>query len=258
MNKDGKFLKEWQTQFFSYILGFEQSFTNSIAPIGSLSERSCCEIYKRGYKARLVESLGVTFEATWWVLGDDEFMRLATEFISITISKNYDLSDYGAEFPNFLHKSSVSSEIPFISELAKFEWHFKNIFHSANISENGKSLLESLRRDPSAILGLQKSCELWRSNYSIYEIWKRRGEDVATISQIDWSVKESLILYKADHKIYIKNLNEFDYVLLHFFEKKSTLEGAIQKYRVQFGDPKPEHITNFFSQFGALGILRIE
>lgn len=258
MNKEGKFLKDWQTQFLSYILGLEQSFVHSIAPISSLSEKSCCEIYKRGYKARLIESLGVTFEATWWVLGDDDFMRLASDFISSNLSKNFDLADYGSDFPKYLLRDSITSEIPFISELANFEWRFKNIFHSVNIRENGKNLLMSLQSDPSVTISLQKSCELWHSNYSIYEIWKRRGEDVTTISQIDWSEKESLILYKAEHKIYIKNLNKFDYILLRFFEEKSTLESAVQKYRVHFGDPEPELITNFFSKFGSLSILSVE
>ena len=51
-------LEKWQVHFLSYILGIEQNFLNEATSMNELPVRSCADIYKRGYKARLVESLG--------------------------------------------------------------------------------------------------------------------------------------------------------------------------------------------------------
>ena len=44
---------------------------------GSLTNEEALKVYSLDYKARMQEALGQNYEATWLVLGDDEFLSYA-------------------------------------------------------------------------------------------------------------------------------------------------------------------------------------
>ncbi len=102
----------------------------SITPGGSLLSADSLDVYRHGFIVRLTESLGDIYEAVWWVTGDEEFFRLAKMFILSKPSHAYNLSSYGHEFPEFLRIERPLPDLPFLPDLAQFEWLFKDIFHT--------------------------------------------------------------------------------------------------------------------------------
>lgn len=248
-------LENWQIHFLNYIEGIDQqSFLNQATPISNLSIRSSADIYKRGYKARLIESLGETFQATWWVLGDEDYLKLAEEFVKKNPSRSYDLSDYGNEFPAFLKSSSTIGEIPFISELARFEWNFKFLFHSAD-APNAENFLNRLSQDPNMKLHLPPSTILWKSDFPIYNIWKRREGPISSLNDINLDIKEYLLCRKLNGTVHITHLEEPEFQLLQQFESPSSIDEAVNHYQKFFGELNIESIQNLFSRIGALGVL---
>lgn len=249
-----KTLESWQVHFFSYILGIEQSFLNEVTPIAELSTKASVDIYKRGYKARLIEGMGETFEAVWWVLGDEDYLKLAGEFVESIPSRSYDLSEYGQEFSEFLKTSPVIGEIPFVSELARFEWIFKELFHAANISRVD-SFLSLLGQNPDLKLRILPSIVLWKSDFSIYEIWKRRSGDVSELNGIDIEMKDHILCRKIDDKVHMTYLEESELRLLEQFENPRSIDEAVTKYQGLYGELSPESIQSLFSRIGSLGVL---
>ena len=247
-------LKAWQVHFFSYIMNIEQSFLSTVNSMNELSVQSCADIYKRGYNARLVESLGDTYSATWWVLGDDDFLNLANQFVGNFPSRSFDLSDYGEEFFAFLKSSPVIAEIPFISDLAAFEWNFKSLFHSNDVpaSENIFSLIGS---NPDVKVRLLPSIILWKSDFAIYEIWKRREENINSLNEIDLDMSESILCRKLDGKVHMSYLEDSEFRMLKQFETPRSIEDAVTQYQNRFGELTPESIQSLFSRIGVLGVL---
>ena len=247
-------LKNWQVHFFSYIMNIEQSFLSKAISMNELSVRSCADIYRRGYSARLVESLGDTYSATWWVLGDEDFLKLANEFVGNIPSRSFDLSDYGEEFSNFLKSSPVIAEIPFVSDLASFEWNFKLLFHSKDVPavENIFNLIGS---NPDVKIRLLPSTVLWQSGFAIYEIWKRRESNVASLNEIDLDMRESILCRKLDGKVHMSYLEESEFRMLKQFETPRSIEEAVINYQNLFGELTPESIQSLFSRIGVLGAL---
>ncbi|MEK6555050.1 MAG: DNA-binding domain-containing protein [Bdellovibrionota bacterium] len=249
-----KALESWQVHFFSYILGLEQSFLNEITPIAKLSARDSVDIYKRGYKARLIEGMGETFEAVWWVLGDEEYIKLAGEFVGNIPSRSFDLSEYGQEFSKFLKTSPIIGEIPFISELARFEWIFKELFHSANISKVD-NFLSLLGQNPDMKLRLLPSVILWRSDFSIYEIWKRRSGEVSELNELEIKMMDHILCRKIEDKVHMTHLEESELRLLEQFENPRSIDEAVTKYQSLYGELSPDAIQSLFSRIGSLGVL---
>ncbi|GEM_PF-3137414 len=249
-------LKPWQVSFLNYILNIEQSFLSAANSMNDLSVGSCADIYKRGYNARLVESLGDTYSATWWVLGDEDFLELASGFVREIPSINYDLSDYGEEFFDFLKDRPVIAEIPFVYDLARFEWNFKSLFHSQD-SPVEENIFGFIGANPDAKIRLLPSIILWQSNFAIYKIWKQREGDITSLNEIDLDIGESILCRKLAGKVHMSYLEESELRMLNQFLIPRSIEEAVISYQNLFGELTPESIQSLFSRIGALGVLGV-
>lgn len=258
MKQKHHYLQTWQIQFLGYVLESEEQFIEQIKPLPGMSAIDCADIYSRGYKARLMEVLGDTFEATWWILGDENFFSFAQMFVSTHPSKSYDLSDYGIEFPKSLQSNPVIQEIPFLFELAKFEWLFKELFHSADLENSENILLYTLNANPQASLAIKPSVKLWHSEYSVYDIWRQRSSDVSSLHNLKWHKDQHLILRKSNGQIYVTALDRDEFNFLSCFHEAATLESAAENYQEKFGTLTAETAQNLFSQIGDMGILSVE
>lgn len=248
-------LEDWQSNFLGHLSSLDSEFANQVVPIAKMTPEECCFVYKRGYRARLIETLGDTFEATWWVLGDDDFFKLAQDFVDHIPSRSFDLSDYGSEFPTYLDQHPVSKEISFISAIARFEWQFKELFHSSSITPDIDGLVKALSDDESTSLSIHSSCRIWSSPHSVYEIWKRRGEDISQVQDINWESPQDLLLYKFDQKVHVKEITAAQREFLLAFENGSPLGEAAERALTTTGEIDPALVQKFFAEFGPLGIL---
>ena len=253
-NENNENLESWQTHFFGYLLGLEQNFLTQALPMKGLSTQQCVEIYKRGYQARLVESLGDTFSATWWVIGDDDYFKIAGDFVGHIPSRSCDLSDYGKEFPEYLKNIPISSEIPFVPDLARFEWNFKTLFHSKDMARD-KNILSQLSENPNLKLRLLPSVTLWRSNYSIYEIWKRRESNISSLNEVEIGKPENILCQKVEGKVHMNYLEESEFKMLMQFESPRSIDEAVALYEISSGKLNSETIQGIFSKIGSLGVL---
>lgn len=248
-------LSQWQKVFLDCIQEQENDFVQRAKPIKKLSIEKCAEIYRLGYMTRLTESLGESFEATWWVLGDEDFFKSAREYIRQMPSQSYDLSAYGESFVDFLKKHQ--DEIPFIYELALFDWVFKKMFHAPE-QKSQENLIEVLSENPNARLQLSSPSQLWQSKFSVYPIWRLRGQDISQLKNIEWQKNEYLLLQKNSEGVQVSVLSELEYRLLREFERPSTLEEAISSFQKKYDELAPELAHGCFIQFGTYQVLQPE
>ncbi|HEX4924641.1 MAG TPA: DNA-binding domain-containing protein, partial [Bdellovibrionales bacterium] len=140
-----------------------------LKPGGRLTLRAALGVYSGGYVARLTEALGETFEAVWWVLGDREFFALAKAFIAGNDSRTYNLSSYGEAFPAYLRHAGPPSA-PFLHDLARFEWLFRESFNEPPPAPFDHAELHLLHERSDVVLKFQKNVRLFSAPYSVYPI----------------------------------------------------------------------------------------
>lgn len=99
------------------------------------------------------------------------------------------------------------------------------------------------------------SVVLWKSDFSIYEIWKRRSGDVSELNGIDIEMKDHILCRKIDDKVHMTNLEESELRLLEQFENPRSIEEAVTKYQSMYDKLSPESIQSLFSRMGSLGVL---
>ncbi len=251
----GKRLNRLQERFFAAIKNDSDSILVDIIPASKLSPSDCVQIYSRGYAARLTEALGETFEATWWVLGDEDFFSLCQQYIQGTPSFHYDLSDYGTDFPDFLVKQSQAVEISFIAELAKFELLFKEIFHKGDVMSQAVDWSSVVTLNDNFKLKLSPSASLVASQFPIYTIWKNRAEALDCMSEIDLSKSENLLMYKQNSQVFVRSLENDEFILMLAFAEQKTLGDALERLLLKKPETTPERIQEIFSTIAQLGVF---
>ena len=228
---------------------------NGIIAGGSLSSDAALEVYRTGHIVRLTEALGETFEAIWWVAGDDDYFRLAKEFLLAQPSSSYNLSDFGKPFPDFLDKRQPFSDLPFLADLARFEWLFKEVFHLPPHTSVTPDHFQQHTLSGNLRLSFGPSVRLFRSPYSVYEIWKLRGTIQESLSEKDWGKPQWLLCYKYQQQVYIKHLSEPEYLLLNHLCSGASIEESLERTLQDFSDITASTVSDLFKVINHTGIV---
>lgn len=238
------------------------SFYKEIDPIGEMTSQESFAIYQRSYKARLIEVLGETFEACWWVLGDDLFFKIAELYINKFPSQIYDLDQYGDLFPKFLAdvaiEWSLDQEIDFLSDLAYFEWQFKSIFHKKNPSEKSVDLSSIISGSIKQNIMLLDSIKLYKSKKNVYEVWKLRKSPQCALSEINIYQPLKAVIYKMNSQVYVRILSNLEYFTLDFIEKNRNLNHLFESIIFNFPSINENEVSALFSFLNSLPLLSLQ
>lgn len=199
----------------------------AVAGGGRLTAEQAVAVYRDGYPARLTEALGETYECCWRVLGDDAFMAAAKDFIARTPSRSHNLSDYGEGFPAFLESRPDSEDAPFLGDLARFEWTFKELFHAKAHPVIAPAALAAKAR-PDAVLSLGSAVRLLSLRFRVHDIWRRDRSDDTPLAPSAWEGAERLILYKKEgNPIFVRSLTAPEHAALSALGAGIPLQEAL-------------------------------
>ena len=238
-----KELKKYQNDFMGLIRekGGEDLLAR-ILPIGKISNRQVVEVYQNDYTSRLTEALGETFEATWFSLGDEDFFKVAKEYIHKNPSQVKDLNNYGESFPAFLE--DYDSTMPWLKELAQFEWDFWNLFHFEGflpIDVFSKIKEEELL---SSRFAFQETLMIRSWDYSLFNIWKNRDDVEITPDELKLNEGQNILLFKQKDDLDVR-YHEFSdgqfQILKRLFEGFPLLQ-ALEEAEIE----DPSQVSELF------------
>lgn len=216
----------FQKEFLKGVLvkDVSKELLDEMIPIGELTSSQVMGVYQEDYRARLFEVLGENFETCWFVLGDEDFMAIANEYVESHPSKFTNLLHYGEDFPQFIAKRAP--EISFINKLAQFELNFWSLFHSRDNSINfiPAQLGEDIFATP---INLEDNHFLYESDIEISSLWRMRKGDIEK-SFDEIQNKERIVVYKREEKNQIQVLAEGHYQLLLNLKECKTIEQAVE------------------------------
>ena len=212
-------------------------------------------MYANGVVVRLAEALGETFEAVWWVCGDEYFFQLAKHYIVTHPSQTYNLSCYGQDFPDFLEQTSLFPDLPFLRDLARYEWAFKELFHRGQQESVSGDALQSLANESSLYFQFVQSSQLFSSRYAIYDLWKLRGTAHAGKPPVEWNRPQRLVLYKHHHQIFVHEVGQYEFQILDSLQAGRTLEESLTLISEQNGEINQDQVSQLFQFMVSSGII---
>lgn len=206
----------------------DPDFVASVTGGGKLGAEEAVEVYQRGYPARLTEALGETYEGCWRVLGDEGFFAAAKDYIARNPSLSHNLSDYGSAFPEFLEARPGAEDAPFLGDLARFEWAFKELFHTKPHESLPAAALASAAR-PDAVLRLGGAVRLLSLRHRVHGIWRRDRKDDTPLEPSEWEGAERLLLYKKEaNPIFVRALTVPEHAALAALASGKPLAEALE------------------------------
>lgn len=254
-------LKDYQQLFSQAALEGDQSesyprLLETLTPGGTLTGPDAIGVYANGVTVRLTEALGETFEAVWWVCGDEDFFALTKHFIQAQPSTTYNLSKYGKEFPEFLDEVSPFPDLPFLGDLARYEWLFKELFHTGQHESVSPDSIQSLTEDATIRFRFGHAVRLFASRYAIYDLWKLRGTAHEGEPPAEWDHPQFLLLYKKDRQIYINEVGEAEFSVLNALGEGQSIETALHSATEAHPIFSQEHISQLFQMVFHTGIIQ--
>lgn len=219
-------LETLQRRFVAAVLERDGALAAGVSGGGKLTSEGAVDVYRRGYPARLTEALGETYERVWRVLGDDDFFAACSAFIPTERSVSHNLSDYGRTFPDFLSARAEFAHAPFLGDLARLEWAFKDLFHARGHESLPAEELARLAA-PSARFVFGAAVALLSLGHRVHAIWTRSLEDDSPLDPESWRGREDLFLYKKNGRVFSRRLTPPEAAALTALRAGRPLEEAL-------------------------------
>lgn len=209
-------MKHFQNIFLSAVLNheFDSELLKLIEPAGTLSVEESIKVYQGDYSSRMMEALGQNYEATWVLLGDENFFSLGKKYIDSHPSTFKNLSSYGHHFDIFLEEEKVEVEV---IQMAAFEKAFWKYFHRA---PSQKSVVQNIEK-------VEFNCDFFisHSEIGLYDLWLLRETPPDSLN--DFLLEEYLCVFKKESRVEVQKISRIQYQLLDILRKTHTLNETI-------------------------------
>ncbi|MEB3340826.1 DNA-binding domain-containing protein [Okeania sp.] len=164
---------------------------NNLTPAESLA------IYHNNVVGNLSNTLVSIYPVCCQLLGEKFFNATGLKFIEKFPCLSPDLGDYGEEFADFLANFEPVKDLPYLSDVARLEWHWHRIFAGENTNGLDFQTLGEIPQEKwgELIFYLPKNSVLLESIYPIHRIWQ--------VNQSDYQGDEVVSLDEGGVKIFL-------------------------------------------------------
>lgn len=192
------------------------------------------KIHRDNFVISLTQVLASTFPSVRRVLGFEICNKVAADFIARQPPCKPQLLDWGGEFPEFLEKSPLAVDRPWLPDLARIDWARNEAYFSADAIPVTHSDIAAVAVDRYENLKfvLLPSVRVFRSNFPITALWSaatmlRKSEFTAL------GPAEAVLVLRPAQVVMHRAITSGDQTLLEALDRSETLaraaEAAYQK-----------------------------
>jgi hypothetical protein len=205
---------------------------------GKLTASRRVEIYRHNVMTNLRNALRDIFPVINKIVGDAFFLHAADLFIRDTPSRSGDLNQFGREWPDFLAQYPHASELPYLPDVARLEWHWHEAFHAVEADALDLARLADIPADEHGSLRFQlhPSVRLISSVYPILRVWEVNQPEFEGDMTVDWNAVGDHLLIRRENidarslmaEIALESLPAASLAFLSALTQRETLEVAAE------------------------------
>lgn len=222
-------LRELQRLFYDAIATQNPDRIQQLKPQMRSTEHLSFERGLSAYQGSLVGKLSRALEEIYPVccrlVGVQFFTAMARQYIRRYPSQSPDLGDYGEQLPEFVAQFEPAASLPYLSDVARLEWHWHRIFNSADQPGLDLAALGQVPPDrwPELVLQLPDNSVLMTSLYPVHRIWQSNQTDASNPETIDLDEGDvHLFLWRDQYETRIDLPNAVEWQLLQAFASGDT------------------------------------
>lgn len=142
----------------------------SIGPSIRGDAKQRLSIYRNNVNLTLMDALAETYRAIYHLVGEEYFQLLAMGYIERTPANSANLNDYGASFDAFIAEHPVAKQLPYLVDMARYEWAWQRSFYAADAQPACSEMLQTL--DDESVITLHPSVQCVQLTYPAEAIWR--------------------------------------------------------------------------------------
>jgi Putative DNA-binding domain len=162
-----------QGDFQAYLLRGTEAVTAHLLGTARVPLETRLGIYAGAYRSRLAEALAANYPALAKLL-DEDFHRLASEYVRTYDSPFFSIRYYGDELARFLAAHEDYTAAPVLAELARWEWAMSCVFDAADAQPLTHAALARVPPEQWAQLRFQwhPSVQRLALHWNVPQIWQ--------------------------------------------------------------------------------------
>ena len=199
-------LRELQAAFADQVAGRDRADLVEEVVGDSMSAEARLRVYRHHVAHSLGSALAATFATVQALVGDAFFRSMVQGFIGQTLPTQPVLDEYGADFPAFVAGYEPAASLPYLADIARFDWALNVAFHSPVGRRLAAADLARIaaERLPSLSLAVPEGATLIGSRYPLDRIWNasQSGATAGTVD-LDDGGADLLVLRRSDDAAFI-------------------------------------------------------
>lgn len=219
-------IKQLQRQFSDTLLYKNDQIAQQIKPKKAFTSNDLLQIYRNNFVMGVTEALSATYQHTLSLVGETFFNAVARQFILSHPPQENNMMTYGKGFSEYLHDLEQLKELPYVAEMARFEWLLEQ---TTNKKLQTFSLdIEQLKLIPTdqlenIVFQIATQVSLFSSKQNIqhlYDMIIRQQIQETDLNQICY-----LALKKQENfSVELISLSEAEFLLLQQIMQQKTME----------------------------------
>lgn len=229
-------LNKLQLKFSEALLYRNTLIENEIQEKTAFSSHELLQIYRNNFVIGVTEALAVTYRHTLALVGDAFFNTAARQYILQQPPQENNIINYGDGFSDYLHTLTQLQSMPYIAEMAGFEWLLEQ---TSNLQIEEKRLdITQLAVIPEQkfaeiIFQMPLQLNLFASKQDIWQLYQMLINN--SVQETDLAHSCYIALKKqADFSVELIKLNKDEFSLLQQISQQRSLGEITQDHLQQF------------------------
>jgi putative DNA-binding protein len=227
------------------------TFEGLVLPSATLSAAERVDIYRRSYRARLLQSLQTMFPSLLRALGEELFNRFASDYLRQHPPHGYTLDRLADDFPRHLAETRPDADAPparreqwpdFIVELATLELAFLKVFDGHGVEGRRLPAAPDIAAlSDEGILAARPvpvpCLRLFAFSYPVhaYLLGARRGES----PRLPAPAESFVCVTRRDYRVLMYELTSTQYEFMRALDGRLSVARALGQVSLSVEPPRP-------------------
>ncbi len=196
-----------------------------------LQKQRRLQIYRNNVQTGLTDALRAVYPMTQRLIGEACFCFTAQHYLEMYPSTSSSLLDFGNHFPEFVAVFPALQSLPYLTDVARLEGNYHEVFHAADAPNLNLMLLGTIsEQDYDTIqFQLHPSSKLFSSSFPILKIWQFCLNNLAEETLELSSEGINLLVIRRNLEIIFEELTTGEFWFLTALSQGKVLKDACEQ-----------------------------
>ena len=224
-------LRQFQSDFINAVTDSSNAddlkIHQHLQQLPALTGEQQLSIYQSSIMNTLTDALQMIYPVCRQLTGEDFFRTLCRHYIHATPSRSADIANYGEQLSEFIQQYPAAQSIPYLSEMAAFEWLYHRAFYAHDGAAFDFSIFQQYTEQQLMYGKFYLPCSLQTLNCyypvdSIWEMHKINTIENLTISRSNFYI----IILRHQYDVIFERIAPSEYQFIHSLAHHSSFLAA--------------------------------